>query len=792
MPAFAVFALVGVIAGLWVPIFPSAAYWPVAMLLCVSLAWWFAGVRLAVAMLAFTLASLRGHWYLENGLPQLLVGKDILVEGVVADLPKVTEYSTSFLFRLAPGPTPAAFPQFLRLRIYASEPSPRAGERWRFKVRLKQPLSSANSGGAGYESWLLANNIHARGYVRDSVLNLRVAEAGRHTRILRIRSELRDTLERLLPDNPALPLLTGISIGARDGISPSSWRILRASGTGHLVAISGLHIGLIALASWWPGRLLGWFLHTLRLVANPLGVARICVLFAGCAYALLAGFSVPTVRASIMVAVVLSLATMQRQRLPRGVVATALLAVLAITPLSVLTAGFWLSFIAVTLLYTFFSDAGNPAVGPRGRLARIGIGVGVAVRRACQSQLLLSVGLALPSLLFFGQVSLISPLANLVAIPLFTFWILPATLVGVFLTTIHGGLASALLRLAAVGLNWLMEFLARLATLPVVTWQPGYIKWLLVVLLCGGVVVWLLPRPFPGRVAGLLVFWSLLNADTRPVSPRLQLRVLDVGQGLAVLVQTSNHNLLYDAGGSWQGGDAGNTIIVPELAATGVRALDVLMISHDDADHRGGAESILHELPVAKLLASGEQQYSAGPEVQKCRRGMRWEWDGVVFDILHPGAATGWSDNDASCVLRVRFGNSTALLPGDIEAQAEFELMRRFDLRNVDLLLGPHHGSRTSSGAAFVRKLAATYVIFSAGYFNRWGFPVPEVVRRWVGSKACVLTTADSGALDFAAAADGGFSLVAAARSSLARPWPLRSPDASHCINTIKGADGTV
>ena len=257
-------------------------------------------------------------------------------------------------------------------------------------------------------------------------------------------------------------------------------------------------------------------------------------------------------------------------------------------------------------------------------------------------------------------------------------------------------------------------------------------------------------------------------------------------------MQTKNHNLLYDTGAAWRGGDAGESIIVPELAAIDVRFLDILMVSHDDADHSGGAKSILQAVPVGGVIASGEKDYGVSAHSQKCRRGMHWQWDGVDFDILHPGETKGWSDNDASCVLRVSVANSTLLLPGDIEARAELGLLRQFNLRDVDLVLGPHHGSRTSSGAAFVSELDASYIVFSTGYANRWKFPVAEVVARWLQSKGCVLITADSGALEFVAAVGGGFQLVKAARSSLTRPWALRRPGAGNCTGTINSADGTV
>jgi competence protein ComEC len=418
MPVFAISALVGIITGLWVPVFPSAFYWPLAILISGSLAWWLVGPWLLVAIAALGAASLHAHWYLDKLLPASLVRQDIVVEGVVVDLPRKTEFTTSFMLRLIPDPAYAAFPRYILLQTYAPEPAPAAGERWIFKVRLKRPVSSVNSSGFDFESWLLANHIHARGYVRRSEINHRVAVAGSRTQILRFRNRLRGKLQSVLAASPVLPLITGISIGVKDGISAETWKILRDSGTSHLVAISGLHVGLIAMACWWPARLVGWLLHCLGLIAEPMVVARLCIFLATCTYAMLAGFSIPTTRASIMVIVVLLLATFQRQHQASGVLSAALLIVLLLDPLSVLTPGFWLSFLAVALLYTFLAHDGPQDNQQASMLMKVLRNICFVLRQSGKAQLLLSAGLALPGLFFFAQLSLIAPLANLVAVPL--------------------------------------------------------------------------------------------------------------------------------------------------------------------------------------------------------------------------------------------------------------------------------------------------------------------------------------------------------------------------------------
>jgi competence protein ComEC len=402
---------------------------------------------------------------------------------------------------------------------------------------------------------------------------------------------------------------------------------------------------------------------------------------------------------------------------------------------------------------------------------------------------MLSFGLALPTLIFFGQVSLVAIAANLIAVPVFSLFLLPVVLVGAALMLAGLWPADFVLDAGAQGLARLLEFLAILADLPGATRAPVSYGALTFVLAAFATLVVLLPRPLPGRVCALALLVAALHAGRFSAKPKLTVQVIDVGQGLSVLVQTENHNLLYDTGASWRDGDAGLSFILPALRFAGVRHLDTLVISHADTDHSGGAESIIQELPVARVLAADEHSQTYF-DAQGCYAGMHWWWDSVEFRVLHPDPQHNWSENNGSCVLLVSSGASVLLLPGDIERAAELSLVGRHDLSSADLLLGPHHGSKTSSTDVFVEAATARHVVFSAGYANRWGFPRPEIMARWSAGGSCILLTSISGALRFVAAETGGFRLADARRSSLLRPWPIRNSESIRCVNTINGVDG--
>jgi len=685
----------------------------------------------------FLWALFQAHLRLDAQLPPSLERRDIWLEGRIVSLPARDERRVRFELavhaaRLAA--TGEVVPMVPRVRLswYGRHGDPVPGERWRLKVRLKRPHGFQNPGGFDYEGWLFRHGIRATGYVRATPDNRRLSAADGEW-IQRLRYRIRERLRAVLPERPESALLLALVIGDRSGMGDDQWAVLRATGTNHLMAISGLHVGLLAALGFVLGRFLWRFSGRglLWLPAPRAGALLGLILAIG--YAALAGFSVPTRRALIMTAVVML--ALWRYRRIRGAqtLGIALLAVLVLDPLAVLDAGFWLSFAAVAFIF----------YGLSGRSARAG-----RFRQALRVQWWISLGL-LPLLLFlFRQASLIAPLANLAAVPAVGTLVVPLALGGTLLALIWPDGGAFLLGLAGETMGQVMHALAWMAALPGVQWSGAQSGPLVAALALLGMLILLMPRGFPGRLTGLVLVLPLLfPVVSRPPAGQADFTLLDVGQGLAAVVRTRHHVLLYDAGPRF--GDrfeAGSAVVVPFLQAVGRERIDRLVISHGDSDHRGGAGAVLDRLEVTDFQASRSLDI-AGRTARPCRAGERWEWDGVRFAFLHPDARAS-GRNDASCVLRVRAGPHVLLLTGDIERAAERRLVRRYghDLR-ADVLVVPHHGSKSSSTAAFLETVQPRWALFPLGYRNRYGFPDETVVTRYRTRGVRMLSTADHGAI---------------------------------------------
>jgi competence protein ComEC len=499
------------------------------------------------------------------------------------------------------------------------------------------------------------------------------------------------------------------------------------------MSISGLHVTMLAGLAY---ALVNWLWR--RSARLPLRIpaqhaAALGGFLAAFVYCLLAGFAVPAQRTLYMLGVVVAARLTARELAGSRVLLLALLLVLLLDPWAVLAAGFWLSFGAVALLF----HIGSGRLGPAHWLIEWG-----------RAQWAVTLGM-LPALLaLFQQFSLVSPLANAVAIPLVSFVITPLALLGSL------PLLDPLLSLTHLFTVWLMVFIDWLAALPLAMWQQAAPPaWSVLLALAGG--IWLLlPRGFPARWLGLLSFLPLLTVlPLRPAAGAATISVLDVGQGLAIHVQTAGHDLLFDAGPAFSAdADSGNRIIAPYLRAMGVRGLDALVVSHADKDHEGGAASVLAALPVALLKTSlpFEHALSAQPVPHElCRDGDAWNWDGVRFEMLHPGAEPlSRKTNDLSCVLRITAAGQSMLLSSDIEAVSERALLGQHPAElAAEVMTVPHHGSKTSSTPEFIAAVGARDVIFPVGYRNRFGHPKEEVVARYQQSGARLHRTDADGAV---------------------------------------------
>ena len=707
-------------------------------------------IPLVALSAGFLWAALIAHHRLDDALPLEWEGREVVLIGVVASLPDASERGVRFRFDVERVLTEGArVPWHISLAqgddaIFGNARAPQSldfhpGERWQLKVRLKRPRGLSNPDGFDYEAWMLQQNIRATGYIRASADSHRIdAFVMRPGYIVEaLRERIRVRMQHLLRDAPAAPVLRALAIGDDGDISLDSWQVFLKTGVNHLISISGLHITM--LASLVAGAL---FAIWRRLPALAVRVpARKAAIVAGAvtalAYALIAGFSVPTQRTLYMLCVfAIALWSGRRVSLAR-VLAYALLIVTIMDPWAVLAPGFWLSFGAVAVIAY--------AVG--GRLHRLHW-----LQEAVVTQWAVTLGLIPLLLVMFQQFSLISPVANAVAIPVVSLIVVPLTLLGAIVPVFDWPL-----HLAAWVMDWCTHLLAWLAGFPLSTWQQHMPSaWTFLVALLG--IVWmLLPRGFPMRWLGLfgLLPMFLLKPDV-PLPGAMRVTVLDVGQGLAVVVKTADHALLYDAGPRYSAqNDSGNRIVVPYLRAAGIGKLDGFVISHDDLDHSGGALSVIAQMPITQVLASlppDAREYAQVPHHVRCMSSQSWRWDDVQFDMLAPDPESyqdaAVKDNNRSCVLKVTSRYGSILLPGDIEKTAEDMLVKiASPMLAADVLVAPHHGSKTSSSEGFIQAAHPAVVIYTMGYRNRYRHPHPAIVERYQAMHAKAYRSDENGAL---------------------------------------------
>lgn len=701
----------------------------------------------ALAAAGFYWAALSAHWRMGSELATHWEGRDIEVEGVIAAMPEQREHATRVRFDVERVLTPGVeIPSRIALSWYGdpAQPAPdaaglRAGERWRLTVRLRRAHGNYNPHGFDVERWLLERNLRAGGYVRLDAPRVRTDDLVTHPGYLvaRMRENVRTRLLAALADRPYRGVVVALAVGDQQAIPREQWTLFTRTGVGHLMSISGLHITMVAALAFALVSAI-WRLRPFAGRIPAMSAATAAGLGAAVAYSVLAGFAVPAQRTVLMLAIVAG-ALWSRWRWPTPTVLGLALGLVALfDPMSVASPGFWLSFGAVAAI----------ALAAGGRVRRAGW-----MRAWLRSQWAVTVALVPLLLALFQQVSLVSPLANAAAIPLVSLVVAPLALAAIAVPV------DALAQLAHATMAPGMALLEWLARAPAAAWQQHAPPWWAVAAALSGAGWLLLPRGFPARGLGLLAMLPLfLVRAPGPAHSELWVTILDVGQGLAVLARTSGHALLFDSGPAYAGGgDAGERIVVPFLRGEGIRSLDTLVVSHDDLDHSGGALSVLAALPVMQTLSAlppGHPIHAASASVRPCLAGQHWEWDSVRFEVLHPVAEVynepRLKDNDRSCVLRIAARHGTTLITADIETASERMLLARTPARlRADIVVAAHHGSRTSSGQAFVEATAARMTVFAVGYRNRFGHPHPAVTARWRASGARLLRTDVSGAINF-------------------------------------------
>lgn len=727
-------------------------------------------------LLAFLLGLVWSMWFAQNRLeallPPYLEARDFWVTGLVTGLPEQGDRAQqvrftveSSCFDLLPSDCPAASSVFSNRQIllnYYGHERLEPGQRWFWRVRLNAPRGFANPGGFDYEAWLIQQGIAARGYVRDTSFTQRLEDGGAW--VSRVRYVLRERLLLALEGRPNAGIIVALVLGDGEQISAENWELFTQTGTNHLIVISGLHIAFVA---WMCHGLVAVLVRLsplllLRLPAQQWGA--VAGVTGAVLYSLLAGFTVPTQRSCVMVLVFMGTQLLARRVSHSFSFCLALLLVMAGNPMSVLGAGFWLSFGAVgTLLLaynglrTLHHRAPVPGKMPADSWTPDWAGLWL---RWAHPQWVISIGMTVPMAVWMQQLSLLSPVANVLAIPLVSLLVVPLCLLGSLLLFVWLPVGSAALHLADCLLGVFTAGLQALVGAPLpVLWEFRGTTLPEFLLAMAGSVMLLLPRGWPGRWLGLILLLPLALPSRELAAPGIaRLAVLDVGQGLAVVVRTASHALVYDTGPRFsENFDAGAGILVPYLRSVGVRQLDTVMVSHGDNDHAGGLVSLLSALPTREVSFGEDPQgpmpaavKASGATLTMCARGQNWEWDGVNFSVLWPPPGQHDAGNDSSCVLRIEAGGYVMLLTGDIEEGAESALRRAgaSDLRS-DWLIAPHHGSQTSSTPGFLAAAAPGGVIYSAGYRSQFRHPAPVVAARYHSQGVAAWNTALRGALQW-------------------------------------------
>lgn len=672
---------------------------------------------------------------LQKALPPALESTPILVSGKIKELSDMSDNGKRFLLTdvdVMMSKMPWQNPGDLQLYWYRNAPNMQEGECWQFTVRLKRPRHYANPGGFDYAKMLFFKRVVATGYV-DTRAEAKLIAKERV--FVAVRKKIQAHIHSVLPNSEMSPLIVALAVGLRDKVTQNQWDVLGKTGTNHLLAISGLHVGLVTgfifflltrlivftrLIYYQPAQ---WFAALGAIIAAPL-------------YGLLAGFSVPTQRAVIMVMVAMSFLLWRRLQNKWGGLAVSALLILLWDPFVANSASFWLSFLAVGVIF-LFAQAQLSAAGIRKFL-----------HNAVYLQWQISLGLVPITLVFFKTISWIGPIANFVAIPWVSFLVLPIILIALCVDLVLPAIGVYCWQLAALSLEALWLFLDKLAQIhfssTIFVPQTPF-TWAAIIL---AILLLMLPRAFPARWLALILIAAIYwQQPLQPKRGEVWASVLDVGQGLAVVIKTHAHTLLFDAGTKSVTSDSGKNVILPYLQSQGWDHIDTLILSHNHADHTGGAktliEAFLPQVLVGETIANVSSEF--------CRVGKTWVWDDVQFEILYPFndlQAQKANSNDLSCVLKITTGPHSLLIPGDIEHEAERMLVNYYgEGLAATALVVPHHGSLTSSSEHFLTNVAPRYAFFTTGYRNRFGFPKREIVLRYQILGTTLYDTARDGAI---------------------------------------------
>lgn len=760
MPILCLSLLAGAYSLQFFDTLPAESLLRCCMLLALAGAWLKYLRPVAAFAAGFALLGSAAHEVLEDRLAPALQDRVLQVTVAIEDFPQTIGDSLRFVARPQ---SRGDLPEKIRLTWYEPGEHPRLGEHWHLQVKLRRPRGYANPAGFDYEGFLFREGIGATGYVDAAGHNYRIYGA-RVAPVDRLRRHIAARISSLTSPGDAAAVLLAIAVGARHQIERQQWELYAATGTSHLMAISGLHIGLAAGSAFF----VCWIaLAVLFRRRNVRDWAVVAAVLTATAYALISGLAVPARRALLM-AVVVALFVLRRQQLrPASLLAITATGVFLTEPVSILAPGFKLSFAAVAILFLVAGHYVTAAASWRHHRPLVGA---VPLKRLWIMQLALLAGLIPLTVLLFGRFTLAAPLVNLLVLPIFNFLAVPLTLAGMLLDGPMHWIGDRLLLGAYHSIRAILWIVSGAAKLEFLSQRATGMLPVTVVLLPSLAV--LAPPGWPGRKLAMLALLYVMNHKPAAPPPScVDYHALDVGQGLSIVLQTRQRTLLFDTGAAFRGGsNTAELVLLPFLQSLGVRQIDLLLVSHADLDHAGGVASVMSAMEVRRVLV-GESLTGLDAAQFRCRAGDYWNWDGVRFTILHPRNASLWRGNNASCVLKVAAGKQQVLLTGDIETPVEKLLAHRDQLEPATVVFVPHHGSRTSSGDALVSATTPATAIVSSGYRNRWGLPKDEVVMRWREAGATVLDTANSGAISQRICRDGSRGPLREWRSEGAKFW---------------------
>ena len=713
-------------------------------------------------------------------LPAELERQDFWVRGEIVSLPEIDGRQSQFVFKVNNAcleplsdcdfSDDILAEQLIQLSLYQHKQII-PGQRWQFKVRLKRPHGFLNPGGFDYEAWLWQKEIRASGYVRDDESNaLLIPNEILNFQYLRYQFLLR--LNQLFPNQSLkhLNLILALSIGDRQSITDDQWTLFNATGTTQLMGISGKHVSLLALFIYQFSKMFLSRLCKLVLYIPAARIAEFLAILVAYLYAAMAGFGLPAQRAFLMVATFMFAQCICRHSTSSNSYCLALALVLLINPLAPVGSGFWLSFIAVAMLIFVIKQTETA------KTTKL-----VKIKNLFKTQLYIFLGLLPFMLLFYQQSSISAPLVNLFAIPFITLLIVPLCL-AILLVSFF---SSELVTFLCLCVDRLLEKFLLLLKVVNTYWPHALLdlpslalwQWLLFFILMVLTLYQIpLSKPWPliKIVFGALSMLAILFIkDSKLELDVFQLDILDVGQGLAIVIRTREHVMLYDLGPSYSDNfNAGEGIILPFLRSENVKRVDKVIVSHGDLDHIGGLEPILTAFPAAEYISSNAEVFPAEFSSIECREGQYWQWDGVNFEILHPDHGN-YNRNNSSCVLKVRNARHSVLLTGDIESRIERRLLAARANVESDILIAPHHGSKTSSSRRFITAVSPDFVVFSNGYLNQFKHPHPDIVKLYTNSGTIGYSTAQTGTISWLIGSNDSLPEASLYRESYKRFWRL-------------------